>query len=70
MAIWSWGRKEPLWSFVIDTNQYAGNFERKLCTYVVGDCGDNTNAKYLKLFEKDFKIPFADSPFDDLRSCR
>ena len=30
------------WIFVIDTDSYAGNFERDLCAYitgVIGDCG-------------------------------
>lgn len=27
-------------AFVIDTNQYAGNFERELCAYITGRIGD------------------------------
>ena len=41
MGLWLWARgKKPLWSFVIDTNSYAGNFERELAAYVVGRCDD------------------------------
>jgi hypothetical protein len=35
-------RNEKVWLFVIDTENYAGNFERPLCAYVtgvVGECG-------------------------------
>jgi len=42
---------------VIDTDQYAGNFERELCAYVtgyVGDCG--VGAKYVNKFAKDVGI--------------
>lgn len=28
------------WQFVIDTNQYAGNFEREMCAYITGCIGD------------------------------
>jgi hypothetical protein len=33
---------KELWLFVVDTNHYAGNFEREMCSYmtgIVGDCG-------------------------------
>lgn len=33
---------EAPWAFVIDTTDYAGNFERELCAYItgcVGECG-------------------------------
>lgn len=40
MGTWNWDRKTPLWSFVIDTNAYAGNFERELSAYVIGRCDD------------------------------
>lgn len=40
------------WDLVIDTNQYAGNFERELCAWVtgvVGDCavGDHEKEQFL-----------------------
>lgn len=28
------------WLFVIDTDEYAGNFERELAAYVTGQCGE------------------------------
>lgn len=28
------------WLFVIDTNEYAGNFERELAAYITGQCGE------------------------------
>lgn len=34
------------WIFVIDTDLYAGNFEREMCAYItgqVGDCGVGEN---------------------------
>lgn len=31
---------ENCWIFVIDTNQYAGNFEREICAYITGEIGD------------------------------
>jgi len=30
----------PLLTFVIDTNSYAGNFERQMCGYMTGDGGE------------------------------
>jgi len=27
-------------SFIIDTNEYAGNFEREMCAYCTGQIGD------------------------------
>ena len=37
---------------VIDTNQYAGNFERKLCAYLTGQVGDcRVGAEYTDLEE-------------------
>jgi hypothetical protein len=32
--------KEIKWVFIIDTNQYAGNFERDMCAYCTGQIGD------------------------------
>ena len=40
MGLWSWLKKGPRWSFVIDTDSYAGNFERQLSAYVIGRCDD------------------------------
>ncbi len=31
---------EDCWGFIIDTDSYAGNFERDLCAYVTGQVGE------------------------------
>ena len=41
------------WEFVIDTTQYAGNFEREMCAYItgaVGECGvgDAAAARFME----------------------
>ena len=33
------------WRFVIDTDSYAGNFEREMCAYVTGVVGDCTTGE-------------------------
>lgn len=43
------------YTFIIDTDQYAGNFEREMCAYctgMVGDCGvgDKEAEKFLEEF--------------------
>jgi hypothetical protein len=53
VALWEWGG-DPQWSFVVDTDQYAGNFERELGAYVIGavdDHGDESVAHYLEKFD-------------------
>ena len=54
----------PEYVFVIDTEQYAGNFERSLCAYVTGCVGECT------VGEEDavrFRLEFPDdNPFEDL----
>lgn len=38
---------------VVDTNSYAGNFERELCAYVTGQYGEcNVGADYAKCFSE------------------
>jgi hypothetical protein len=57
---------ESKWSFVIDTDEYAGNFERQLSAYVVGACdayGEHRAGPYLEMFKKDFPD---ENPFEDL----
>lgn len=57
MAIWGWETSvvdKPRWSFVVDTDQYAGNFERQLCAYVIGtvdEYGESQAEFYLDSFE-------------------
>lgn len=54
--------------FVIDTDQYAGNFERQLCAYltgILGDCGVGIlYAEMYNIFLEDSEI--AVNPFFDL----
>lgn len=67
------------WIFIIDTDSYAGNFERDMCAYltgVTGDCqvGDN----FAALYHKEVKSPDGESVFheyleqraDDRGCCR
>lgn len=66
MALWDWGRTEPKWTFVVDTDSYAGNFERELACYVVGQCddhGEHRGGPYREMYERDFK---GKDPFEDL----
>ena len=41
--------------FVIDTNSYAGNFERELCSYVTGQYGDCNVGKDIAEYVKNNK---------------
>ena len=57
-------RQEPehRYIFVIDTEQYAGNFERDLCAYCTGEIGDcGRGDRYAKLFAQE--VPEATNPF-------
>ena len=52
MALGGWNGGDK-WSFVVDTDSYAGNFERELCAYVIGaadEHGAHVAGPYLKLF--------------------
>lgn len=41
------------WVFIIDTDKYAGNFERELCAYITGRFGDcEVGKEYTDLFNK------------------
>ena len=58
------------WVFIIDTDQYAGNFEREMCAYCTGIVGQCEVGKEMKeLFEKDFELDpekyCEDNPFID-----
>lgn len=47
----------PNYVLAIDTDQYAGNFEREMCAYctgIVGDCGVGEEGR--EKFRKDFNI--------------
>ena len=66
MGLWGWEHPERSeWAFVVDTDSYAGNFERELASYVVGQCdeyGDHRGGPYRELYEKECPK----DPFDDL----
>ena len=55
------------WAIVIDTNQYAGNFERELCVYctgIVGDCG--VGEELIPSFEEFMKtLKWKENKFQD-----
>lgn len=56
------------WVFIIDTDQYAGNFEREMCAYCTGMIGQcEVGEAMLPFFEKDFEIDpdkfYEDNPF-------
>lgn len=69
MGLWDWTRKEPKWSFVIDTKDYAGNFDRELAGYVTGRWDYDGGAKGEK-HAKMFKADFPEDPFKRLISFR
>jgi hypothetical protein len=40
--------------YVIDTDQYAGNFEREMCAYITGITGDcEVGSEFAELYTKD-----------------
>jgi len=47
--------------FVIDTDSYAGNFERELCAYMTGLVGDcEVGREAVELYEKECSTPLVD----------
>lgn len=54
-------------ALIIDTNKYAGNFERDMTAYCTGQVGydDNTGYKLAILFDKDYPGKRDDSTWDD-----
>jgi hypothetical protein len=67
VALWDWDLRER-WSFVVDTDQYAGNFERQLCAYVIGQVDDYArpmDRPYLQLFGEECRLRL-----EDLSECR
>jgi hypothetical protein len=76
MTLSVWADSEPRWAFVVDTDSYAGNFERQLCGYVVGRCdehGDHQAGPYIAMYKKDFHIhgnSGEEDPFEDLVTLR
>lgn len=58
------------WVFVIDTDEYAGNFEREMCAYCTGMIGQcDVGEEMVTLFEEDFELEAdnygEDNPFMD-----
>jgi len=66
---------EDYWAFIIDTNRYAGNFERELCAYCtghVGDCGvgqDMAEVFFKEVEEDPFEEYILPTP-DEHGCCR
>jgi len=56
------------WIFIIDTDKYAGNFERDMCAYVTGCIGDCcVGDDFAELFRKEMNVgKNDDSPFLDI----
>jgi len=55
--------QETVYIVVIDTNRYAGNFEREMCAFctgLTGDCGVGVDEK------KEFEEAYNDYMFDDM----
>jgi len=70
MAIWDWEEMNPKWSFVVDTDSYAGNFERELSSYVVGKCdehGGHRGGAYRAMYEETF---WRTDPFENILEYR
>ena len=58
------------WVFIIDTDEYAGNFEREMCAYCTGMIGQcEVGEEMATLFEEDFELEAdnygEDNPFMD-----
>ena len=53
----------PKFIFVIDTNQYSGNFEREMCAFVTGKVGDCDVGHD---FVEDFKRDVVNVSFDNI----
>lgn len=50
------------WVFIIDTNQYAGNFEREMCAHCTGEIGEcGVGVEYAEAFQNEFSDPIFDT---------
>lgn len=57
---------ESIWLFVVDTEQFAGNFERQLCAYMtgcVGECGVGDTER--DAFNLETQIPVGVDKYDE-----
>ena len=64
-----------IYLFIVDTDQYAGNFEREMCAYMtgaVGECG--VGEEYAKMFNEEEPDTIFDNNMlfldEDDYSCR
>lgn len=58
---------EAQFLFVIDTADYAGNFERDMCAYLtgcIGDCG--VGEDMAQLYDKEVGVDSFTNPFEDI----
>ena len=56
--------------FVIDTNEYAGNFEREMCAYLTGQVGEcGVGQEMATVFYKETKAKLGDEYFDNIAHC-
>jgi len=71
MGLRNWAcEKSVNWSFVIDTDSYAGNVERSICAYVVGvvdEYGAHQVEAEIEAFRRDYPNQ---NPFEDLVESR
>ena len=70
MALWHWNENKSRWSFVVDTDKFAGNFERELCAYLVGrydEGGEHRGEPFAIEYRNDFKN---NDPFESLVEFR
>lgn len=69
MAIWDWEKPGKVkWAFVVDTSDYAGNFERELSVFLVGRCDmEDDRCVYL---EELYRKELPKDPFEDLVTFR
>jgi len=57
---------EERFIFVIETDKYAGNFERQMCGYLTGKFGEcGVGEEEAREFLEDRGLRAEDSPFDD-----
>lgn len=70
MALWDWEKPEKVrYAFVVDTTDYAGNFERELATYVVGR-SDYEEDRRLEPMKRLYEKECPKDPFEDLIAFR
>jgi hypothetical protein len=71
MGCWDWtGEERTRWALVVDTNAYAGNFEREVCAYVAGkvdEYGEHQTEQERAAFARDYPNG---NPFEDLIESR